>query len=341
MEEIKEREGRKYFTEISPTAWEHPADRAALHALKQVPGLDEVLKFFIGGTGEKSIRLLFMASSVRATSKQFSRVHKLTEEATSILDAPDMPDIFVTQSPMLNAGAIGVRKPFITVNSSMVSMFNDEELLAVIGHELGHIISGHVLYKTLLWFLLNAGIFLMKLPVGQLAIFGIIAALREWDRKSELSSDRAGLLTIQDPDVSQRVLMKLAGGTSLEEMNIDEFIQQAEDYDSGENIGDGVFKFMNLVWQSHPFPVMRLAALKQWVDDGHYQKFMDGDYKRRSEQEQEDIRKDFEDAAREYQDEFKRSKDPLAQTISRASETMEDVRKRAEDFFGNIFKQQQ
>lgn len=340
MEELKQREGRKYFTEISPKAWEHPADRAALNALKQVPGLDEVLKFFIGGTGEKSIRLMFMASSVRATPKQFSRVHRLTEEATSILDAPDMPDVFITQSPMLNAGAVGVRKPFITLNSSMMSQFSDEELLAVIGHELGHIISGHVLYKTLLWFLLNASVMLMKLPVGQLALMGIIAALREWDRKSELSSDRAGLLTVQDPAVSQSVLMKLAGGTNLEEMNLDEFIRQAEDYDSGENLSDGVFKFMNLVWQSHPFPVMRLAAIKNWVDDGDYQKFMDGDYQRRDAQEKEDIRKDFEDAAREYQDEFKRSKDPLAQTISRAQETADDVRKRAEEFFGNIFGQQ-
>lgn len=324
--------------DISPRSWEHPADRAALNALKRLPGMDEVLKFFVGGTGEKSIRLLFMASSVRATPRQFAHVYRLTEEAVSILDAPDMPDVFITQNPALNAGAVGVKKPFITLNSAMVQNFSEEELLAVIGHELSHILSGHVLYKTLLWFLVNASLVIAKLPIGQIAAMGIIAALREWDRKSELSADRAGLLTVQDPDVSNRVLMKLAGGTQIEHMDIDEFVKQAEEYDSGENMVDGVYKFMNLVWQTHPFPVMRLAALKTWVDEDHYGKILGGDYIRRSAEEEADMKKDFEDAAHEYQEEFRRSKDPLAQTISRATEQAEEVRKKAEEFFGQMFK---
>jgi len=333
-----EGEARKYFTDISPRSWEHPADRAALTALKQIPGMDEVLKFFIGGTGEKSIRLLFMASAVRVTQRQFSHVYKLTQEAASILDAPDMPEVFVTQNPSLQAGAVGVRKPFIMLNSALVERFSEEELLTVLGHEMGHVISGHVLYKTLLWFLLNASIAVLRLPVTQLALMGIIAALREWDRKSELSADRAGLLTIQDPDTSYRVLMKLAGGTQIEHMDIEEFCEQAEDYDAGDNLFDGVFKMLNLVWQSHPFPVMRLAALRQWVSDGDYDAIMGGQYQRRGPEEKEDIRKDFQDAAREYQDEFRRSKDPLAQAMSRAGETAENVRKRAEDFFQSVFR---
>jgi len=324
------------FEHISPRAWEHPADRAALTALKQVPGLNEVVKFFLGMTGERQIRLLFLASAVRVTPRQFPRLHGLVEEACRVLDVDDRPELFVTQNPVLNAGAIGVQKPFMTINSSMLDTLDDEELLAVVAHELGHILSGHVLYKTLLWFLLNMAGVVVRVPVAQLVLLGVIAALKEWDRKSELSADRAGLIVVQKPQVSNTVLMKLAGGKHLDEMDLDEFYRQADDYDAGGDILDGVYKVLNLVGQSHPFPVLRVKAIRTWATDGSYERVLSGDYPRRDETE-ENIARDFTEATRAYQDEFRTSQDPLARAVNDLGEGLENVRQEAEKFFGSIF----
>jgi len=320
---------------ISPRAWEHPADRAALAALRKVPGLDEVVKFFLGMTSEKMFRLWFLSSSVRVSDKQFPRLMKFVDEACMILDVQDKPELYVTQSPLLNAGAWGVKKPFITLNSSMLDTLTDDEILAVIAHELGHILSGHVLYKNLLWWLINI-VFLVRIPVAQVVLLGVFLALREWDRKSELSADRAGLLVVQDPQISNTLLMKLAGGKHLDEMDLDAFVEQAEDYDAGGDILDGVFKVLNLLNQTHPFPVLRLKAIRQWVSDGDYEKIIGGEYPNRTAAE-ENIAKDFSEASKAYQDELKGSKDPFAKVVSDIGESVETVRREAERFFGSLF----
>ena len=322
-------------------AWEHPADRAALAALKQVPGLNEVIKFLIGLTGEKSLRFLFLSSSVRVSEKQFPEMHNMLEEACRVLDAPEVPELYVTQNPVLNAGAIGVKKPFIVVNSSILKTLDSKETLGVVAHELAHILSGHVLYKTLLWLLVNLSILFLQIPVSAVILQGIIAALREWDRKSELSSDRAGLLVTQEPAVAYTTLMKLAGGGDIEQMNIDEFFAQAEEYDRGGDLLDGVTKLFNLIGQSHPFPVLRLREIHHWAEDGEYGAILDGTYARRDQEEQADIRKEFDEASKAYQEDFDRSEDPLAKAMSNVSKGFENVRKDAEKIFNDIFSRKE
>ena len=332
---------RRYFTNISTRAWEHPADRAALAALKQVPGLNEVIKFLIGLTGEKSLRFLFLSSSVRVSEKQFPEMHNMLEEACRVLDAPEVPELYVTQNPVLNAGAIGVKKPFIVVNSSILKTLDSKETLGVVAHELAHILSGHVLYKTLLWLLVNLSILFLQIPVSAVILQGIIAALREWDRKSELSSDRAGLLVTQEPAEAYTTLMKLAGGGDIEQMNIDEIFAQAEEYDRGGDLLDGVTKLFNLIGQSHPFPVLRLREIHHWAEDGEYGAILDGTYARRDQEEQADIRKEFDEASKAYQEDFDRSEDPLAKAMSNVSKGFENVRKDAEKIFNDIFSRKE
>ena len=259
---------RTHFPDISPKSWQHPADRAALAALKKVPGLDMLLQKVVGGTTERSLRLIHLASAVRVGDTQFPKVHKLHKEACAIFNVEKMPELYIAQTPLLNASAIGVNNPFIVLNSSMIDALDEEELLCVIGHELGHCVSGHVLYKTLLAMLIQFSVYFMSIPLGSISIAAIIAALREWDRKSELSADRAGLLTVQNPDVSYNLLMKMAGGPRIEQMDTNEFFLQAAEYQKGGNLIDSIYKLMNLLSRSHPFAVLRLTELKTWVDNG-------------------------------------------------------------------------
>src|SRR5690606_467332 len=66
---------RRILTEISSTTWEHPADRAALAALRRIPVFDQVLKAIFGIVGEKPMRLAFQANAVRVSPKQFPHIH--------------------------------------------------------------------------------------------------------------------------------------------------------------------------------------------------------------------------------------------------------------------------
>ena len=154
---------------------------------------------------------------------------------------------------------------------------------AVIGHEVGHALSGHSVYRTILLFLTNLALRVAWIPLGNLAIMAIVTALREWFRKSELSADRAGLLVGQDLQASMRGLMKLAGGNHLHEMNVDAFLQQAEEYEAGGDLRDSVLKILNVLPRTHPFTTVRAAELKKWAECRDYQRIMDGHYPRRDE----------------------------------------------------------
>ncbi|HEQ71953.1 MAG TPA: M48 family peptidase [Spirochaetia bacterium] len=326
-----------YLTDISPRSWEHPADRAALTALRQIPGFDQMLKALIGATTEKSYRLYMLASTVRVSDRQFAKIHKVFCEACSRLDLKAIPELFISQSPFLNAGAIGVEKPFIVLNSQTLKDLSELELMSVLGHEIGHCVSGHVLYKTMLWILINLPFMLMTIPVAEVVLRLIIMALLEWYRKSELSADRAGLLAVQSPEACYTLEMKMAGGSDLSQMDINEFFVQAAEYDQGGNLLDSVFKLLNLSQQTHPFAVLRLTELKNWVDAGHYEKILSGQYQKRSDTGEDDVMGDFKRAQEQYQEDLKRSKDPLAGALSNAMKNIEPMAKQVEQFFTNIF----
>ena len=302
---------RVTLPDMSPRAYEHPADKAALSALRKVPGFDTMLRKFIGLVGERSLRYLYLASAVRVNERQFTRVNELYEECLKVLDVTSRPELFVAQTPIVNAGAIGVDKPFIVLNSGTVDLFSDDELRLIIGHELGHIMSDHALYKTMLGLLLQISLGRIGIPLVPLALFGVIAALREWDRKSELSADRAGLLCVQDPKLAYTVHMKMAGGSKIKQMQVDEFVAQAEDYEAGGDVLDGVFKVINVLRRRHPFHVTRLAELKRWVDSGGYSTVLSGEYPRRDEDTGTSVYDEVKGGARSYKETYEQSKDPL------------------------------
>ena len=64
------------------------------------------------------------------------------------LDVPE-PELYVTAEAAPNAFTFGHTKPFITLTAGLIDMLSDEELFFVIGHEVGHIKAGHVLYGTM------------------------------------------------------------------------------------------------------------------------------------------------------------------------------------------------
>jgi len=211
--------------------WEHPADRAALQSLRSVPGFDEVVKKIYGFIGERGVRLIFQADAVRVGPTQFPRLNQLYTDILTSMDWPERPELFVSQTPFANAGAFGMDRPFIVINSGTLKLLDDDEVRNVLGHELGHVMSGHALYHTILVLILHVGLGALPFLAG-IAILPIQLALLEWFRKSELSSDRAGLLACQDPTASLRVNLKFAGGGDMSQMDLNAFLVQAKEYET-------------------------------------------------------------------------------------------------------------
>jgi Zn-dependent protease with chaperone function len=306
---------------ISSRAYEHPADRSALVALRKLTGFDVLLKRLASLFSDRSIRLQCLAGSVRASQDQFPQLYDLLLDGASILDLPEVPELFISQDPIPNAMALGWDKPFIVVTTGMVDLLDTEELRHVIGHELGHVLSGHSVYRTMLLLLTQLARSLAGFAIGVIGLRVIIYGLLEWYRKSELSCDRAGLLAGQDPDAARRALMKLAGGPRLSELSAEAFRQQAREYDAVPDVREGLIKFLQVLGNTHPFAVVRFAELDRWVTEGDYEAILSGEYPRREDDPQTSVTEEIKAAAKSYQDSWSRTADPFVGLVKGFAET--------------------
>jgi Zn-dependent protease with chaperone function len=306
---------RVRLDDISSTAWEHPADRGALVALRQLRGFDFVLKKLAGLWNERALRLVFLGSTVRVDDRQFPRVHEVFVGAAFTLDVGELAELYVLSDPQPNAMSLGIDRPFVVVTSGLLELTDDEELRFVLGHELGHVLSGHALYTTMLLQLAQLSGGLSWIPFGALGLRAVLAGLYEWQRKAELSCDRAGLLACQDPDAAQRAHMKIASGGRVDLLDAAAFVAQGEEYLNSDDVRDTVLKLLLLEARSHPFAVARAAELRRWIDEGGYTAILGGDYPRRGDEHAASARADVADAARHYRDRFEHSQDPLVSLL--------------------------
>src|SRR6266581_4158393 len=273
---ILSEEPHKKFTSLNKDQYIHPADRKALAALRAIPGIDTALKKLLEVTGESAIRVIFTASAVKVTPKQCPDLHAKLQIACATLGV-EPPELFVQQSPIPNAFTGGVKRPVIVLYSALLERLTDEEVLAVVAHEVGHIHAEHVLYLTaarLIEFLATAAIIAAPLAIliKQLMSLTMRYALLAWSRRAELSCDRAALLVTQDAHVVGRTMMKLAGGTFASRVDYEQFLEQARAFQKNY---DG--KALDRFWadiitasMSHPFPIWRVSEILKWVEGGEY-----------------------------------------------------------------------
>jgi hypothetical protein len=107
----------------------------------------------------------------------------------------------------------------------------------------------------------------------------------------------------------------LAGGARLDKLDSQAFLAQAREYEQTGDMRDGLLKLLNLELQTHPFSVLRAAALTKWVDTGGYGAIMAGDYPLRADDDKAGWGDDIAAAARHYKDGFDQSDDPLIRGI--------------------------
>ncbi|MEO8032482.1 MAG: M48 family metallopeptidase [Gemmatimonadota bacterium] len=295
---------RRTLPQIAAVSWEHPADRAALQSLRSIPGFEDIVRKILALLGgERGIKLLFQANAVRVGPTQFPKLWTAHIEMCTTFDWEVVPELFVSQTPVFNAGAYGVDRPFIVLHSAALELLDEDEVKVLLAHELGHVMSGHALYRTIAEILLQVSLGALPFLAG-IALLPIRLAILEWSRKAELSSDRAGLLGGQDPIVAQRLYMKMAGGVRegafSGQLDVDSFMVQANEY-LGSNEGlDVVYKILHTLAVTHPMHTVRAAELQRWMATGDYDRIIRGEYVRRGAEASDRPLKDDLSAAGSY-----------------------------------------
>lgn len=265
---------KKILTGLDHASYEHPFDKKALAALEATPGLTLVGKFITKHMVERVYTVQYTGSNLKVTNENYPKIYEYLQYACQILDIKNIPDLYISWGYSINAMTVGSENPIIILNSGLIDLCDDDEIMFVIGHECGHIKSNHMLYHMMAQVL---NLIIDSIPFGNIAAAPIQYALYYWDRMSEFTADRAGLLCCQNKDAAIRAFMKMAGMPikQFDNMNYETFIQQATefkqlDYDSFNKI----IKFISIADESHPWTVMRAAELLNWIIDGEYKSFI-------------------------------------------------------------------
>lgn len=253
---------------LDHSQYEHPFDQKALSALQSTPGVDLVGNFITKHTIEKIYTVQYTGSNLKVTSENYPKIYEYLQYACQILDLPKVPELYIEWGYSINAFTVGSENPIIVLNSGLIDLCDDDEIMFIIGHECGHIKSNHMLYHMMAQVI---NICIDSIPFGSIAAAPLQYALYYWDRMSEFTADRAGLLCCQKPSSAITALMKMAGLpiSQYKSINLESFIQQAKgfkqlDYDAMSK----VIKFISIADNSHPWTVMRGAHLLEWISTG-------------------------------------------------------------------------
>jgi Zn-dependent protease with chaperone function len=316
------------FKNISPKAYEHPADRAATAALKSIPMLDTLVRRLIGWGYERTMRQLYLGNSVRVGPEQLPEVWEAYEGASRVLDMPDSYQVYVTSWVPGLALTTGSQNPIIVLDSGFARRLGPGERRVIIAHELGHILSDHMVYVTALNILLSAGSaipFWFGIPFR-----AVKTVLLEWYRATELSCDRASVLAVRDPEIVCRTLMVAASGIDADRLNLSAFMLQAMDYENWDDPSDRVRRFFNEINVTHPYSVRRVSEVMKWVGSGEFDRIMRGEYRTRDEQA--DARAEAGDAMEFYAERFRAAFSELGDNVTKLGAQVGDLAEQAADW---------
>lgn len=272
------------LTDVTVEALAHPWDREALAKLKAIPYADELLAKALGGTLDKLTRFNFLAGAVEVGERQAPSLLRLYLQAAGRLDI-DPPPLYIVQTPVMNAYTSGASKPIVAVTTGLLDGMDDQEVLAVLGHELTHVKLGHVLYRTLAQLLAVGGLGILSkfLGIASVLAMPLRLALARWYQMAELSADRGELVATGSLEVCVRTHMLLAGGSRrlAADLDVGAFIDQA---DRAEAMRDTdllvyVMDMLNTAQRSHPLPAWRVHHVLAWARSPEFLQLMAGSYK--------------------------------------------------------------
>lgn len=256
---------------MNPSEFIHPDDRATLKSLQSIPALPAIMnKVFELGLDD----ILWsenITSNLRLSEHQMPEVYRLLPPICKQLGIPE-PELYLSSSVMPNSWTSGKARTYIVVTFGLVRRLTEDELIAVLAHECGHILCDHVIYSTLAEGIFNFGEFITENIVGgnlinSVALKGLRQKLAAWQRASELSADRVACM-VASADSLIRGLAKIERIPYIarKNMNYDAWAQQGADY---EALKDGkawgkVVRWIANSDMDHPYSAVRAYEAKKW-----------------------------------------------------------------------------
>ena len=165
-------------------------------------------------------------------------------------------EFYISNSPDFNASAASSQEEdephLVNLNSGLVNALDEDELRFVIGHELGHIISKNIDIK---------GVIEYVFPHYQGIPLLLYNKISLWDKLSELTADRYGLIACGDPDKCVSAFFKMSSGLSLTRfnLNLQTFLEE------NEKLLESFRKENTINVASHPMNPIRIKALQNFA----------------------------------------------------------------------------
>lgn len=255
----------------------HDSDKAAMAALKAIPGFSQVMKAFMKIWSEQQLRLINMSTNLRLNEKQMDKYYNMLPPICTKLGI-DVPELFVELDVHPNAYTYGDTKPFIVITSGLFETLPDELIPTVLAHECGHIACHHTLYTTMGRAILNgASAFVSGL--GNIALYPIQLAFAYWMRCSEFSADRAAIICDGSAEKSTEVMMRFAGYDKdiMADANVEAFMEQALEYKNlvDNNAWNKTLEFILFQNYDHPLNAIRAYEGREWEKTELYKNILE------------------------------------------------------------------
>lgn len=255
----------------------HDSDKAAMAALKAIPGFSQVMKAFMKIWSEQQLRLINMSTNLRLNEKQMAKYYNMLPPICTKLRI-DVPELFVELDVHPNAYTYGDTKPFIVITSGLFETLPDELIPTVLAHECGHIACHHTLYTTMGRAILNgASAFVSGL--GNIALYPIQLAFAYWMRCSEFSADRAAIICDGSAEKSTEVMMRFAGYDKdiMADANVEAFMEQALEYKNlvDNNAWNKTLEFILFQNYDHPLNAIRAYEGREWEKNERYKNILE------------------------------------------------------------------
>jgi len=252
--------------------YEYPGEQNALDLLKKIPLLDQIANGILKMNAQMYSLPEMEGDLYRVTAETCPELYSLYQTALQRLDMPEEYPLFAKCAFEYNAFA-SFGSPCVVVYSSILKNFRKDELLFILGHELGHIKSGHSIYQYIAE---NLRMLVSQIPVvGMEASIGLFYTLHHWYRMHECTADRAGVIAAGSTDAAMRGLGRLMGVDKrypLVHFSPEELLRQNDSFE--EENQDLVTKMICLLYiaeSKHPWTVTRVKALHEWEVSGQFQ----------------------------------------------------------------------
>jgi len=255
---------------INPEFFIHDHDKAALHALKAIPGFSQMLKAFMKAWHEQQFILTNMSTNLRISEKQLPRYYDMLPPICEKIGI-DIPELYLELDVNPNAYTFGDTKPFIVMTSGLLETLPEELIPTVLAHECGHIACHHTLFTTMGNLILNGAdvaASVVPLGLGNIAFFPLQVAFTYWMRCSEFSADRAAMVYNGNADKPLEMFMRFAGlgKDIIGDANIEAFMEQTVQY---KELVDGnkvnkAMEFYMFNSKTHPLNALRAYECNEW-----------------------------------------------------------------------------